>query len=120
MFDFKNYPELKVFHKNRHKFVNDIYKCELRYNRTGKKEDNELWELAHQKLKEFDENYAKKIFEILNNVKPDLYNRFYKKCEKWDDVLKNKKTDSITWVIPMIEENGGRYRLPEEYYVPKK
>ena len=119
MFDFKNYPELKVSHKERKKLVDALYKFES-LDVTKNDKVNIKWNEAVEKLNDFKNLYALQIFEILNVKKPDLLNRRTKKYEKWNDVVQSKKSKPLTWTISLVEEDGGLYRLPEEYYLQKK
>ena len=48
-----------------------------------------------------------------------MHNYIDGKYEKWDDVVKKYNSMPLDWVIPLVEENGGRYRLPAKYYVQK-
>lgn len=120
MFNFKNFLELNKYHKKWKKLFNDTYKKEFKYNRTGKKEDYKDCLLADENLAKYNELYAEEIFRALKDKKPLLHNYIDGKYEKWDDVVKKYNSMPLDWVIPLVEENGGRYRLPAEYYVPKK
>ncbi len=119
MFDFKNYPELKEYHKNWRNLFDNLYKYEARLNKTGKEKHDKLWKLTYKKFEETEEKYAIAIFNILKDKKPLLNNYIDKKYEKWDDVVEKWKAKPINWVVSMVEESGGRYRLPAEYYVQK-
>ncbi|MCM1404684.1 MAG: hypothetical protein NC133_04285 [Prevotella sp.] len=117
MFDFKKYSKLKEYHKKWNNLVDDTYKSESKFNRTNEKKDHDLWVLANKKVEEFDEIYAQEIFKILKDKKPILHNYIDEKYEKWDDVVKKYKLLTLgSWVISLVEEDGGRYRLPPEYY----
>ncbi len=120
MFDFKSYPELKVYHKKWHNLFNNLYKYEAKLNKTGKEKNDRLWKLTYKEFEETEEKYAIEIFNILKDEKPLLNNYIDKKYEKWDDVVKKWKSKPINWVVSMVEESGGRYRLPAEYYLQKK
>ena len=119
MFNFKNFLELNKYHKNWKKLFNDTYKKEFKYNRTGKKEDYKDCLLADENLAKYNELYAEEIFRVLKDKKPLLHNYIDGKYEKWDDVVKKYNSMPLDWVIPLVEENGGRYRLPAKYYVQK-
>ncbi|MDE6726713.1 MAG: hypothetical protein K2J80_02105 [Oscillospiraceae bacterium] len=121
MFNFKNYPELKKCHKEYQSLRNAMYKAEARYDRSGSDEDNKLCENSINETQSFiTEIYSQVVYNILIKVKPLLYNLRLKKDTTWESVFGksfiNLSTGERKGLVALIEENGGIYRLPPEYY----
>lgn len=117
MFNFKNYPELKKYHIEEKKLMKSLYKNE---KKESSQKDLQSFKETYTELIKFEKVYAKKIYNILNDQKPLLHNYIDGRHEEWDIVLKKNKSEPLSWLVSLVEENGGRYRLPAEYYVQKK
>ena len=98
MFNFKKYPEL------------------IPYS-AGIKADK-----LFEEIREFDKEYGQKVLELLKDVKPKLLNGATKEYEDWDTVVehfRSKNTENgLVFLVCAVEEAGGRYRFPPEYYDP--
>ena len=121
MFKYDSYPELKRLHKQYKKLVDKIYKAELKLE---KKPNNTLlhqqYEQAYARCKQFESAYEQAIFEIFVKVCPQMYNRRTNSFETWEDSF-SMNYDTVPeankgCLICAVEEEGGVYRFPQEYY----
>ena len=124
MFDFKSYPEINNCHKKKEKLRRAMYKAESNFDRSGSKKDDELWELAIQESQNYSlTEYSENVYIVFNKIQPLLYNRRLKKHVEWKSVFKDNfnklSNDEKIGLVCLVEEDGGIYRLPAEYYVQK-
>ena len=121
MFNFNKYPSLVKFHKKYDKYrMRSTRKliAVVDYNKRGA---SKRFNKAMAKEEEFDALYCKAIFDLLILEKPDLLNRRTNEYETWNDVIGNdyENIPDNMWKIftCLVEEDGGIYRLPPEYYL---
>lgn len=121
MFDFNKYPTLIKFHKKYDKYSSRSTKrliAVVDYNKRGAKK---RFDKVIAKEEAFDASYCKAIFDILILEKPDLLNRRTNEYETWADVIGNDYEsipDNMRKIFTcLVEEDGGIYRLPSEYYL---
>lgn len=119
MFKFDNYPNIKKLHKTWEKLYNKsthelvrivdkkAFGAEARFNRLQKKTDD--FELLYEKV----------IYEELVKEKPDIFNRRTEEFESWESLIGDDydKIPSKKILILLVEQHGGIYRLPDNYYV---
>lgn len=121
MFVYKNYPEIENLHKRYKKLVDEIYSIDFKLE---KKPNNELlqkqYDQAYTACKQFETIYEKAIFDIFVKICPNMYNRKTKAFETWERSFSmNYDTipeTNIGCLICAVEETGGIYRFPAEYY----
>ncbi|MCM1404685.1 MAG: hypothetical protein NC133_04290 [Prevotella sp.] len=114
MFNFGKYPELKPLHEKWNKLENKTYKAEGKFNKTNSEEDNNLWGKALKEWDVFMLEYAKAIYQILSEEKPDLFDLSKNSYVKWQDVFETES--NIRRCVNLVEQSGGRWRLPPEFY----
>lgn len=77
--------------------------------------ENKKLEKIKGKYSEVEREYAKTIFESFSKTKPKLLVRKTKEIIAWDKAFPggfdNLSDDQIKSIIPLIEEDGGRYRI---------
>lgn len=121
MFKYDKYPELEKLHKKYKKLVDEIYTIELKLE---KKSNNKLlqkqYEQSYAECKQFETVYEKAIFDIFVKIGPNMFNRRTKSFETWEHSFSmNYDTvpeANIGCLICAVEEEGGIYRFPPEYY----
>ena len=116
-FDFDRFPELKSWHIKCNKIINKTYKAEGRFNKTKSVEDNDLWGEALKEWDVFMPEYAKAIFQILSKEKPDLLDLSTNSYVNWDSVFEAEA--NVRRAVNLVEQTGGRWRLPPDYYIEK-
>ena len=112
MFKFKDYPKLEALHKEYKKLVNKIYKFDLKLERDpDNKILQEKFDEAYDACKKFEnEIYEREIFETFKTICPKILNQG---TNAYEDVPE----DNRGCLICAVEEDGGLYRLPPEYYI---
>lgn len=123
MFKFDDYLKLNDLHIEYKKLVNKIYKIELKKERNP----NDLllqaqYDAAYEACKKFEnEIYERAIFETFKIIRPKMLNRRTNTYEEWYDTFTmNYETvpkENKGCLICAVEEEGGLYRLPPEYYL---
>ncbi len=77
--------------------------------------ENKKLEKIKGKYSEVAREYAKTIFEFFSETKPNLLVRKTKEIIAWDKAFPigfdSLSDDQIKSIIPLIEEDGGRYRI---------
>ncbi len=77
--------------------------------------ENKKLEKIKGKYSEVEREYAKTIFEFFSETKPKLLARKTKEIIAWDKAFPvgfdSLSDDQIKSIIPLIEEDGGRYRI---------
>lgn len=117
VFNFNKYPELKSWHDKWNQLEKRTYKAEAKFKKTNFVEDNNSWEKALKDWDEFMPEYAKIIFQILNKEKPNLLDLSSNSYVKWKNVFETEA--NIRRTVNLVEQSGGRWRLPPEYYIEK-
>lgn len=81
--------------------------------RSNKSKEN--LEIVKKEYEEIKLEYSKMIFSYFSKKKPSILVRKTKEVIPWDDAFSSDfddlSEDQVRSIIPIIEEDGGRYRL---------
>ena len=124
MFNFKKYQEIKKCHKQYQDLRNIMYKAEARYNRFVNKENQDKMENALKNTQTYVlEVYSKTVYSIFTMIKPSIYNLRTKQFISWQDLFEKDFNELSNGekkgLVSLVEDNGGIYRLPPEFYIKK-
>ena len=121
MFNFSFFPEIEKSHKIFVRKHNSSLKSLIRVVDKGRKNAERDFDKKSTQLDKFAFDYAKVIFDVFKGIKPPLLNRRSNTFESWDSVFGSDYNmipkDLTPNLEALVEENGGLYRLPSEYYI---
>ena len=120
VFKFNNFPELQIFHE---KYLNHEYSTTKALIDVVDKKIKGAQERFARKMsleEKFLLIYERKIFEELVKYKPNIINLRTNTHNLWDDFIgssfDNLPEKKKFLMVLLVEESGGVFRLPPDYY----
>lgn len=121
MFKFDNYSSIKKMHKKWLKYDRKSTKTLIKVVDKKAFGAESRFSKSIKKQEAFDLLYEKVIFDELVKEKPNIFNRRTEEYVSWDSLIGNDfeqipESDKVIFIL-LVEQNGGIYRLPDDYYV---